>query len=211
MGSGSEEAQETEVVEDTLRPELRMSYYILWSPQLLPGDATRDIDGGNWGGLDAGDFIEGRKLVPGPSIPIHINIFEDDVGDMPPVFVVPALVVRRDFAEALSEIGVDNIDFYPAVLHDRKRDQQWDDYFVGNVIGMVDAIDTAKSVLDPDSPPAVAKLFETMAIDESKSRDLRLFRLMHKPSSIVVSQEVRDHLMARRFRYVQMISPESFA
>src|SRR5262249_23307789 len=98
-----------------------MAYYIMWAGAQTPGERTRRLEGGRWGGLEAGAFEDGIKLKPAPTVPIEIDTFEKDTGDMPPVFVVPSLVVRKDFAQALKDSGVTNVDYYPAVIHDRKR------------------------------------------------------------------------------------------
>ena len=88
-----------------------MTYYVLWSGALYPGEDTRRLEGGAWGGLEAGAFLDGTKLLREPIVPIEIDVFPEDQGEMPPVFVVPALVVRKDFAQLLQEAGVDNSDY----------------------------------------------------------------------------------------------------
>lgn len=196
-----------------------MPYYFLWTgdPEPIehgpgdfyPGEPTLRLEGGSWGGVDVGDFTNGVKLVSEPALPIAIETFGK--GLLPPAFVVPALVVRKDFAEALRAVGVDNIDYYPAVLHDPGSAKQWDNYLVGNVLGLMDVIDMNKSVVEPDSPPGTAMLFETMVVDEGKCRGEKLFRLAQKPSRILVSEEVRDYILGRGFRHVTFIPPEDFA
>ena len=190
-----------------------MNYFILWAGALYPGERTRRLEGDDWAGLEAGAFIDGVKIERAITQPIDIDLIEDDKGDavLPPLFVVPALVLRKDVAQALQECGVDNIDYYPAVLHDRRRKKHWNDYMVGNVLGLMDVIDMRRSVLDPGSPPEVAMIFETMVIDEKKCRGQKLFRLMHRQNLVVISQEVADHLRSKSFPFLHIVSPEDFA
>jgi hypothetical protein len=187
-----------------------MAYYVLWSGAMYPGEETRRLEGGDWGRLEAGSFISGSRLAADPVSPIEIDLVEDS-GEMPPLFVVPALVTRKDLAETLVAAGVDNIDFYPTQLRDPATQDVWDDYMVGNVVGIMDVIDWAKSEVDPDSPPGIAMRFETMVIDEEKCRGQKLFRLAQRPSRILVSEEVRAAVVAKGFKYVHFIPPEDFA
>lgn len=173
-----------------------MSLWILWGGALYPGERTRRLEHGTWGGLDAGDFTDGRRLaVTGP---IEIELVADDKGTavMPPLFTVPALVVHRDVAEVLREAGVDNIDFYPAVLFDGTR--AYDEYLLCNVIGLVDAVDKRRSKT-------------RMVLDEKKTGGLGLFRLKQRPSLVVIDERVRMRLAARAFPYLHIVRPEDFA
>lgn len=190
-----------------------MSYFILWAGAKYPGERTRRLEGGDWGGLEAGAFIDGASIAAPVPNPIEIDLVPDEKGtaEMPPLWVVPALVVRKDVAEALQAIGVDNVQYYPAVLHDRARNQRWDDYLVGNVIGLMDVIDMKKSVLDPDSPPEIAMLFETMVLDEKKCRGAMMFRLMHRQNLIVISDRVANQLRSKNYRFLHIVPPEDFA
>jgi len=188
-----------------------MSYYVMWCAEKGRKEKIRRLEGGNWGGVKAGEFMDGAVLARPPKSPIDIDTYGEDTADVPKVFVVPSLVVHKDAAQALTEAGVDNIDYYPAILHDRKLGTQWNDYFVGNVIGALDVIDKKNSVIDPESPPEIAMLFDKMVIDEDKCRGAKIFRLADRLGILLVSQELRDRLVERDFKYLRFVLPEDFA
>lgn len=186
-----------------------MSYYFMqcvaWKVdlrELQPGRMVPE--------LSAGAFRRGKRIAMNLPEPLHWNVIPAK-GEMPAYFSSPALVVRRDFAEALKQCGVDNIDYYAIVLHDPETKETWDEYVIANVIGDVDAIDMAKSEIDPDSPPTTAVLFDNIVIDESKCRDFRMFRPRHKHSALLVSKEVKDSIEARGFRHVAFVEPQEYA
>jgi hypothetical protein len=160
--------------------------------------------------LKAGAFNRGQKITIDIPQPLHWNLKSED-GEMPVYFSAPALVMRKDFADALKECGVDNIDYYNIVLHDTRTGGTWDSYVVANVIGDVDAIDMTKSEIDPASPPTIAVLFDKIVIDEAKCRGFKLFRPKHKHSALLASKEVKDYLEAKKFKFVAFVEPEEFA
>lgn len=190
-----------------------MDYFILWAGARYPGEQTRRLEGGAWGGLKAGTFTQGQPIQSALTPPIEIDLVEDPDGEeqMPPLWVVPALVVRQELAQALREAGVDNIEYFPAALIDRQTGARHLDYAVGNIVGVVDAIDMQKSVLAPNSPPAIAMRFKKMVLDEQKCRGLLLFRLMHRQSLVIVAGTLADHLRKKNFPYLHLIPPEKFA
>lgn len=189
-----------------------MKYFILWAGAMYPGERTRRLEGGDWGNLKAGAFIDGRP-VTGVKTPIEIELVPDDKGDaqLPPIFVVPALVVRKDVSELLTQVGVDNIQYFPAELLDKKTGTRIDDYLVGNIVGIVDAIDMEKSVIDEDSPPRIAMRFETMVIDPVKCKGNLLFRLMHRQNLIVIAQPVAEKFRENKLPFIHIVEPEDFA
>jgi hypothetical protein len=159
-------------------------------------------------GLRAGAFNRGNKIeVPVPS-PIDIDLMPESKGNMPEFFHLPTFIMKQEFADALIHCGVDNIDYYPARIHDRKTGESWN-YLLGNVIGVVDVIDVAASTVSPLSPPNTAMLFDEIVLDESRVYGLLLFRPKHKKSSILVSDVIKNYLESlKTFRYVRFIEPQ---
>jgi len=160
--------------------------------------------------LAPGAFNRGQRIPTAVPRPIHWNL-SPGKGELPVYFDSPALVVRKDFAEALSRCGVDNIDYYEVVLHDVASGQEWSDYLIANVIGDVDAIDMKRSEIAEGSPPTTAVLFENIVVDDSKARGFKLFRPRHKHSALLVSDELRRCLAAGQFANLEFTRPEDHA
>jgi hypothetical protein len=186
-----------------------MPYYFMYCVSLKV--TLRELQPGSpIPALKVGAFNRGQKIALEVPQPVHWNL-DPDNGDMPVYFSAPALVVRREFADALKQCGVDNIDYYDVVLHDAKTGETWSDYLIANVIGDVDAIDMKASEIDPASPRTTAVLFDKIVIDESKCRGLKLFRPRHKPSSLLASKEVKDLIESKKFAFVRFVEPEDSA
>jgi hypothetical protein len=132
-------------------------------------------------------------------------------GDMPPMFKVPTLILRQDFVAALQEAGVDNVEYYRLVIRDPTTGESYTDYVVANIIGAVDAVDMERSEVDPESPPTTAVLFDNIVINEERCQGLKIFRPKHKLASILVSEDLKESLAAKRFSNIEFIRPEDYA
>lgn len=160
--------------------------------------------------LEEGAFTDGERIEKRLTKKLVWNLLPGR-GEIPVFFKTPAFVVRKDFADALKEGGVDNIDYYELTLRDLETGQTWNTHLVANVIGVVDAIDMEASEVSSDSPPETAVLFDKIVISEQKCRGLKIFRPRHKQTSLLVSQELRDFIEARHFKHVEFVDPEDYA
>ena len=123
-------------------------------------------------GTDRGEFNEGVRVSHPVQEPIEIEL---DIPDYPEYINIPCmwqipLVLREDLLKDMQDFGVDNIDAYQAVIRDPQGDEALTNYFLCNVIGLIDVFDMQASELHPDSPPEVAYLFNKIVIDEKKAK-----------------------------------------
>jgi len=78
----------------------------------------------------------------------------------------------------MRDFGVDNIDAYSCVVNDTETGEQFTNYKLCNVIGLIDVFDMEASELHEDSPEDVAYLFNEIVIDEKKARGHIFFARM---------------------------------
>lgn len=162
-------------------------------------------------GVKRNAFRLGRKIDVNVPEPIEFSLDPTVHGDMPTFFRNPYKIMKLDFLETLQKAGVDNIDTYAAVIRDTENDRIWENYAIANIVGVVDAADMDKSEYAGDSN-MISVLFDSLAIDETKTGGLKLFRLAQKISTIVVSEDVKyfveEHYAADDVKFIE---PKNFA
>jgi len=169
----------------------------------------RQPDGTNSGMFDEGARIDQPVQEP---VQLHLDpITYVDYVNMPVLGEVP-LVMTDALLKDLRDFGVDNIDAYNCVVNDTETGEQFTNYKLCNVIGLIDVFDMAASELHEDSPPEVAYLFNEIVIDESKAKGHHLFRPYGRMSELLVSEALKKHLERdAKYPHLQFIAPEDFA
>jgi hypothetical protein len=165
-------------------------------------------------GIKETSFIRGAKIDPElMKDPLIINLDKTQPGCvMPELFEIP-LTIRDDLLEDLLDFGIDNIDAYDCILRDHENGKQYTNYKVCNVLGLIDVFDMNKSELHPDSPPETAYLFNKIVVDEERSFGHHLFRPYGRMSQIMVSEDLKNYLEAKKDKYphLRFSAPENFA
>ncbi|MCH9687512.1 MAG: hypothetical protein K0V04_39120 [Deltaproteobacteria bacterium] len=138
-------------------------------------------------------FVSGRLLSTKFSPPVLFDLDAEDGRVMPTFFVSPALLVRRSFAEALRNAGVDNIDTYEAIIRDPENEVTITDYQVLNIVGLVSCADMEESKVE--SLGEGINVIDTVVIDSTRVADVSLFRLAEDPINIVISDELHDQIV----------------
>jgi hypothetical protein len=143
-------------------------------------------------------FNVGRKLPPEMSVPVEFDVdLSIDGRELSAVFVVPTFVARKEFYEALVAAGVDNVDPYPAVIRNGDTKQEFRDYLLLNVIGVVACADLTASEYD-DLGPGI-HVIESVAIKGDKLPNAHIFRLGEDRMKIIVSDQVAQRVGAAGF------------
>ena len=128
------------------------------------------IEGINW---SLGRQFE--KPIPNP---FEVVLDAESSGLMMPMFKRKVLLFSDDMLKALASAGVDNLELYPALLTDPTSGKKWTNYKAVNIIGLVACADMDKSEWEAPSGSAIIDVdFDSLAIDESKTRGLLMFRL----------------------------------
>lgn len=187
------------------------NYYILWPGNIYAGaigNATLRLEGVTDDGLDLSDFTHDEEI----DLPekIVISIFEQDLGkDMPPAFVVPTLIMRKDLVEDLRKLGANNFKYYPITIH-HSSGTQWDDYCILKIEGSIDVVDSSKSKISKLSRGNHI-LYDHMVLDQSKCQEYEIFRIKTRKSLVFVSQHVVDYFKMKDYPHLNFVLPEDFA
>ena len=119
-------------------------------------------------------------------------------------------VMSKRLREALDRAGVDNIEYYPAVLTNTETGEKYE-YFAFKVIGLVAAADLDSSEYTSfDGDALIDTSFETLAIDESKAHGLKLFRLAENINALMVHEEVKNVIEESGINTLDFLKPDEF-
>lgn len=123
-------------------------------------------------------------------------------------FTVPLMSKR--FKDVLESVGVDNINYLPVLIRNAETKQTYD-YFAFNLIGLVSAVDFEKSKIGSHDGDFIgdSQIYD-LVIDESKCRNMLMFRLAEKFSTILVHQRVKEAIEKNGIKTVKFLKPEEF-
>jgi hypothetical protein len=96
-------------------------------------------------------------------------------------------------------------------LHDQNSDKIDSTYFIANILGLVDCIDLGASKVKM-RPSGNGFDIESLAIDESKTRGLKVFRLKDRPTKVIINEALKEYLVnAKILAGVQIFPTENYA
>ncbi len=140
--------------------------------------------------------MAGRVLDPS-KLPLLVYEHNFPCNEPLPHFLTGGTVLAsQTFLNVLEFVGVDNYQAFPVVLINPDTHEKREDYFLFNVLGLVQAANLGESHYDELMPgnsgganvPLVA--FQDLVIDSKRTQSLDMFRLAEEPISIVVSDSV---------------------
>ena len=167
-------------------------------------DHGPDMDDAPWnlGVMIAQDF----------PVPLHY-VLEAEPGNVKAMYDEVAYpIMRNDLIEALQAAGVDNLQFFDAIVEEPKTGTKRTDYKAFNIVGTVAAADMGKSVLMGTSDSKMIDVdFESLMIDETKASPFLLFRLAESVSAIIVSEVVKNEVERRNIPGMDFFDPADWS
>ncbi len=166
----------------------------------IPGNAR------NWG--------DGQAYGPDTEVPNPIEIpferFQDYDGPPPEMSDSLIPVMSKRLREALDGAGIDNIQYYPAVLVDAASGERHE-VFAFKVIGLVKAMDREESdFFSFDGDMLLDTSIQGLSIDEEAAQGLLLFRLAENTAALIVHEKIKAQVEAAGIDAIEFIDPEDF-
>jgi hypothetical protein len=190
------------------------NYFIL---RRIPSLGNESVQGymeiEDWDGIEGfEDWGRGILAKNRPAGPIEIRaVPHDGYAGLPDDLQdgeVP--LMSRRLKEVIESAGVDNIYFMQIALRNSDTNETYD-YFAFNLVGMISAIDFGKSnVVSYDGDFVGDTQIVDLAIDESRCRDLLMFRIKEKFSAILVHQRIKEAIEHSGIATLRFINPEDF-
>jgi hypothetical protein len=146
-------------------------------------------------------LIRGRPIDPANESPPFKYRYQDPTkSQLFDYYPVPDLMSKRLVA-ALESAGVDNLQKFEAELVDEATGQVNTDFWVVNIIGLVECADLNSS---KSSELGSSYYFHELVIDPSKAQGLLMFRLAQSAIAILVHQKVASAIEQGKFRGVTL-------
>ncbi len=168
------------------------------------------------------DEVSPNRYAPYLELPDEIDLIESIMGKKPQFDYLPIKMeaeidedekivytdiinpgvplFSKKMKEALDELGITNIDYYPVEIIDEDSKDLLAEYWLGIVTDIVSCIDVDKSVFGETAMgQAVITEFK---IDENKTRGLNLFRFHNIPGLMIINEELKNKLETQDFEGV---------
>lgn len=155
-------------------------------------------------------WLSGRRFAEPPLPPVRLTIEFGEGGLLPEFTDVPLPLMSRRLATALENAGVTNIDYYETEIHDLQTDEVHHDLLAFNLIGAISAADLANSQYSAPDGPLISVDFDSLVIDEGKTRGALMFRLAESVNAIVVHESVKNVIEAAGIDTLTFIPPEEW-
>lgn len=137
-------------------------------------------------------FSQGCLIKSRIPVPIQFAV-NSTMDDPPPDFtgiLIPVLSNR--LVKALQDIGVDNLQCFPAKLVNEKTNETWTEYQAVNIVGTIACADLSKSEYEELGGGLFG--FDQLVVNPEKINGLIFFRLAEDPSEIIAHKKVGDYL-----------------
>lgn len=140
-------------------------------------------------------------------IPLRATVLSDPQTVLPELWETPLPMMTVRLYEALSWLGVRNLDVYPVELVDGRSGRLIDGYLAFNLIGAIAATDSLRTQYAPDTTERMSSAdIDHLAIDPARTQGARMFRLAESVSAIVVCSTLKDGLEAAGFNTLSFLS-----
>jgi len=148
-------------------------------------------------------WLAGQKFSKPPAQPVKVVIKKGNEGGKLLAYHNPVNLMSDALAETVKRAGVDNIDFYDAVIVDEGGAERHRGLRVFNLVGNIRAADLSKTVFTPGTDSRLIDAsIEKLAIDEKKARGALMFRLAENVSTVVVHASVARAISSGNFEGV---------
>jgi hypothetical protein len=150
----------------------------------------------------------GHRFQDPPPQPVLVDLDAAYPGVLVPMFDAGILLFSDLMVRSFTEAGVDNLDYYNAVVSDPASGERLTSYKATNIVGAVSCADLSASIYEaPSGSPLIDTDFDSLAIDEDRTHGLLMFRLAECITGIVIHERVRDALERNEVPYLDFYEP----
>lgn len=152
-----------------------------------------------------------KKNIPNP-VELEFDTYFGYNGSPPEMKDLCIPVMSTRLSDVLISAGVNNVEFFPAILKNRKTNQAYE-YKIYNIVGKVAATDLKKSDYETyhNEQPLADTTIHKLVLDESKIHNLLFFRLAEKLGTIIVHEKIKKHIEDAKIDTIRFIKPDEFA
>ena len=137
--------------------------------------------------------------------PVRITLDPDAPGILLPMYQMGILLMSDALIAALRHAGVSNLELFDAILVDEVKQREYTHYKLVNIVGVISAADLSQSQHTPHGTPLFDVDFDSLVIDEQKTRGALLFRLAENVAGIVVHESVKDAVLKAGIEHLDFV------
>jgi hypothetical protein len=124
---------------------------------------------------------------------------------------VKGLLFSSRLRELLHHAGIENIQYFPALVRNPADGSETRDYSIANVLGLIACLDRSKSVVErPPSDPDGIEFIEKLALDIARIHGADFFRLGEKSQILIASERVKRVCEAAKITGVRFYAPADY-
>lgn len=164
-------------------------YYILDQDTSIEGSAAvNDLPAS----MEIFDWLEGKNM-PGPGEGVLLDL-SNNSGDYRGDIISGVITLyHTELKSALTKFGVDNIQYFPAILRNRITGKLENGYWIANIIGAIECVDMKNSVIE-HRPSGIGGYLHAFEIDEKRTNGASIFRLAEAPTLVIVTEKLGCYL-----------------
>jgi hypothetical protein len=183
-------------------------YYILQNP-VGPNEILADLS------IDRrfmSSWVLGKSFEDPPPDPLELTwVPENENGRRVAFYSSSPVLMLKELVAALRSAGVNNLEEYPVVIKSSTGKPECRDYVAVNIVGSIAAADMELSeILDDSDGPLMTVMFGSLVIDETKAKNMLLFRLAENISTVVIHDSVVDILKSKGGFGLTFLNPRDF-
>lgn len=144
--------------------------------------------------IDPLEWILGKKL-EAPTQPVRLELARSGGTYRNAIISGLVTVFSDSLKKLLTDLGIDNIDYFPAELEHPETKVVEGGYWLVNILGNVECLDTDRSTVIPRATGGMGRL-ESFYIDPVAAKGFRLFRLHESPRLIIIDGDLKQSIFA---------------
>ena len=171
-----------------------MSHFVMESDVSL--SSVRILKAPSW---PKGAWSQGARIDRPPPGPLEYALDPEHPGPLKPLFAENVPIMSLDVARVLQDVGVDNIEYFEAVVQEPWSGLTLKTHTAFNIVGLILGADMKASefMIEPPQDAPLDVDFEKLVLDQSRiPSDLLVFRLAASGRPIVVQAKVRQAIEA---------------
>jgi hypothetical protein len=137
------------------------------------------------------EFLMGKSMSV-PRNPLRLKMSERSGKFRGAIITGVLTLFHNRLRDELKKLGVDNLEYFPVDL-ENPEGQVEQKYSLINIVGLLDAVDQANSVIVPRATGGRGDL-KSFKIDPAKTQGLRMFRIPEAPSMIIIDETLQADL-----------------
>lgn len=141
--------------------------------------------------IEPRDWLKG-EMITSPPENLTLDLSLKSKQNYGSIILSSLTIFHYLFEQALTDFGIDTIQYIPVNLREQNSDEIITSYSVANIIGLYDCLDKNKSKVRKGRKGGL--IIDSIVIDESKTNGAKIFRMYDDPRLIIITEDLKNYL-----------------